>query len=146
MGGGHAKVLAQLVGANDAGQVLGQRVEQGVVDLGLLLGHHKGHQQHKKDDHDGHCVLGNKVAELGQLGNAVHHSGNVLAEHLCNFFNGDIVPILNRIMKQTRNDRVCIHVHIEQNERNGFGMNIIRFLRFSFLVSMNRFCKINCLY
>ena len=69
MGGGHAKVLAQLVGANDAGQVLGQRVEQGVVDLGLLLGHHKGHQQHKKDDHDGHCVLGNKVAELGQLGN-----------------------------------------------------------------------------
>ena len=86
-----------------------------------------------------------KIA-VGQLGNAVHHSGNVLAEHLCNFFNGDIVPILNRIMKQTRNDRVCIHVHIEQNERNGFGMNIIRFLRFAFLVSMNRFCKINCLY
>ena len=74
MGGGHAKVLAQLVGANDTGQILGQRVEQSVVDLSLLLGHHKGHQQHKKDDHDGHCVLGNKVAELGQLG----HDGAVL--------------------------------------------------------------------
>ena len=74
VGGGHAEVLAQLVGANDTGQILGQRVEQGVVDLGLLLGHHKGHQQHKKDDHDGHCVLGNKVAELGQLG----HDGAVL--------------------------------------------------------------------
>ena len=57
----------------------GQRVEQGVVDLSLLLSHHKGHQQHKKDDHDGHCVLGNKVAEFGQLG----HDGAVLVLFDC---------------------------------------------------------------
>ena len=66
--GGHAEVLAQLVGAHDAGQVLGQGVEQGVVHAGLVLRNGKGDKDEDKDDHDGRCVLGNKVAQLGQPG------------------------------------------------------------------------------
>ena len=66
--GGHAEVLAQLVGAHDAGQVLRQGVEQGVVHLGLVLRDGKGDEDEDKDNHDGHRVVGNKVAELFQLG------------------------------------------------------------------------------
>ena len=66
--GGHAEVLAQLVGAHDAGQVLGQRVEQGVVHAGLVLRNGKGNKDEDKDGHDGHRMLGNKVAQLGQPG------------------------------------------------------------------------------
>ena len=66
--GGHAEVLAQLVGAHDAGQVLRQGVKQGVVDLGLVLRDGKGDEDEDKDNHDGHRVIGNKVAELFQLG------------------------------------------------------------------------------
>ena len=64
--GGHAEILAQLVGADDAGQVLGQRIEQGVIDFGLLLRRHKGHQQHEEDRHNGGCVFGDEVAGPGQ--------------------------------------------------------------------------------
>ena len=64
--GGHAKVLAQLVGAHDAGQILGQGVEQGIVHAGLVLRNGKGNEDEDKDGHDGRCVLGNKVAQLGQ--------------------------------------------------------------------------------
>ena len=66
--GGHAEVLAQLVGAHDAGQILGQGVEQGVVHAGLVLRNGKGDKDEDKDDHDGHGMLGNKVAQLGQPG------------------------------------------------------------------------------
>ena len=69
VGGGHAKVLAQLVGADNAGQVLGQGVEQGVVDFCLVLRNGKGDQQHKEDGHDGRCVLRDEVAQLGEPGN-----------------------------------------------------------------------------
>ena len=52
--GGHAEVLAQLVGAHDAGQVLGQGIEQGVVHAGLVLRNGKGDEDEDKDDHDGY--------------------------------------------------------------------------------------------
>ena len=39
--GGHAKVLTQLVGAHDAGQVLGQRIEQGVTYCNYIRKTHK---------------------------------------------------------------------------------------------------------
>ena len=66
--GGHAEVLTQLVGAHDAGQVLGQRIEQGVVHFGLTLGHDKGDQDQDKDCYDRSRVGRYKVAELGELG------------------------------------------------------------------------------
>ena len=66
--GGHAEVLTQLVGAHDAGQVLGQRIEQGVVDGGLVLRNGKGDDDQDEHHHDGHCVVGDEVAELFQLG------------------------------------------------------------------------------
>ena len=66
--GGHAEVLAQLVGAHDAGQILRQGVKQGVVHGSLVLCNGKGDEEENKDDHDGHRMLGNKVAKLGQPG------------------------------------------------------------------------------
>ena len=46
----------------------GRGVEQSVVDLGLVLRDGKGDEDEDKDNHDGHRVIGDKVAELFQLG------------------------------------------------------------------------------
>ena len=66
--GGHAKILSQFVGAHDAGQVLGQRIEQGVVHLRLALRQGKGNHDGDKHRQDRPGMAGNKVAQPGQLG------------------------------------------------------------------------------
>ena len=54
MGGGHAEVLFQPVGALNARQILGQAVEQGVVDRSFGLRHSEGNEaghEHRQDRH-----------------------------------------------------------------------------------------------
>ena len=82
MGGGHVEVVLQAVGAHNAVHGLGQAVEQGVVDVHLVLGNGEGNHQNQKADQQRQVVLGHKLCRAGQLGDqgAVVELLNGLAE------------------------------------------------------------------
>ena len=69
MGGGHVEVVLQAVGAHNAVHGLGQAVEQGVVDVHLVLGNAKGNDQNQKADQQRQVMLRHKLCRAGQLGN-----------------------------------------------------------------------------
>ena len=66
--GHHAKILAQLGRACNAGHILGQGVKQGVVHVRFALGQRKGDDEHDGDHQHPHRVAGHKMAQPGQLG------------------------------------------------------------------------------
>ena len=73
MVGHHAEVFAQLVRTHDAGHILRKSGKNVVVNIGLALGQPEGDHQQDEHHHDGHRVLRDKMAQVGELG----HKGAV---------------------------------------------------------------------
>ena len=111
-----------------------------LVDRAVLQGAHIVQAVGQLDDHDAdvlrHCkqnlhdvfsllLLLGKGRHLGQLCDAVHEHGNVMAEALLHILSGR-GGVLDNIVQQRRAERIRIHSELQQDIRNGYRMNDIR--------------------
>ena len=78
------------------------------------------------------------IVELGQLGNAVYHQGNIIAKQLFDFPDG-CFGILHHIVQKSRADGLGIHTQLHQNLSNRQRMGDVWLSGLSHLAIMRLF-------
>ena len=78
-----------------------------------------------------------------ELCNAVHHPGDVLAEELGDLLDTDVHAILDRVVEQAGDDRIRVHLHLNEDDRDGLRVDVIGLERFALLPGMDRLRKVD---